>query len=325
VIRCPRPAGGPIPERGAGHASPSRCRALLAATLVAVSSVLATAPMATASDTCDGIWVVVDFGSLGGVETRCAPGSPQTGLEALQRAGFTYSFVKDQPGMVCTIDAKPDPCNGAPSHAYWSYWHAPQGGDWSYSTSGAARRTPPAGSVEGWAFGAGDAPRTAPPEDPPEPEPSPSPTASPSPTPSPTPTRTAEPAPTPRPTTEPDDAASAAAADPEPPAPSEDVATADPDLQDDAGPTDGPDEDASAATAAPRPPAPTAPRERAGQTPAPSEPPPVELRDADDQVALDRPGDGGAMAGLIAGGALAATIAGAGVFQARRRRQELGP
>lgn len=124
-----------------------------------------------AADTCDGVWVVVDARTLGGsITTRCAPGTPGSGLAALEAAGHRYSFVPRNPGMVCTIDARPDPCNGAPADAYWSYWHAPAGGSWNYSNFGAGNRTPPPGSVEGWRFGDGSAPPgVAPPADEPAP------------------------------------------------------------------------------------------------------------------------------------------------------------
>ncbi len=133
--------------------------AVLAATggaLVAVSPAAQAAP-------CAGVAVVVDFTALGGTtQTACAPGDPASGLAALTGAGFTYGFVPRQPGFVCRINALPNPCNGAPVTAYWSYWHAQPGGTWTYSTSGAAGHDPAPGSVEGWAFGAGQAPSVAP-------------------------------------------------------------------------------------------------------------------------------------------------------------------
>ncbi|MFP4636718.1 MAG: hypothetical protein ACLFRD_12715, partial [Nitriliruptoraceae bacterium] len=85
------------------------------------------------------------------------------GLAALSAAGHEYSFVPRIPGMVCTIDGRPDPCNGAPEDAYWSYWRALEGGSWSYASRGAGEQDPKPGDVEGWAFGAGDPPGTAPP------------------------------------------------------------------------------------------------------------------------------------------------------------------
>jgi hypothetical protein len=313
VTRRPRPGRGPRSVRGGGRAHPVAALVLGAALATFAWS---TPPAADASSSCDGVWVVVDLSAFGGgVTTRCAPGEPGNGLDALERAGFTATFVPGQAGMVCTIDANPDPCNGAPADAYWSYWHAPQGGSWTYSSSGAGFRQPPPGTVDGWAFGDGSSPPgTPPPEDPPPPSPSPSPTATSSPTPAPSPSPTAtvtpevvEDAPEPAPTAAPDELA-----DDQSPDQGAD-ATAD------AGAEEPPaDDGADAAPAAPRQPRPS-------PTPRPTaqgsgELPPVELRDADDEVAIGRPGDGGATAGLIAGSALAAAIAGAGVFQARRRR-----
>jgi hypothetical protein len=110
-----------------------------------------------------GVTVVVDFASWGGTQTRCASGNPESGFDALSGAGFPYTFVPNQPGLVCTISQVPDPCNGAPADAYWSYWHAQPGGSWTYSNQGAGFRDPAPGSVEGWAFGAGGPPSVAPP------------------------------------------------------------------------------------------------------------------------------------------------------------------
>jgi len=111
-----------------------------------------------------GVTVVVDFGSLGGgVVTRCAPGDPTSGLTALSGAGFTYAFVPRLPGFVCQINVKPNPCNGAPSTAYWSYWHAPRKGTWTYSSTGAGSYNPAQNTVEGWALGAGTKPSITPP------------------------------------------------------------------------------------------------------------------------------------------------------------------
>lgn len=152
---------------------------------------------AAASERCDGVWVVVDARALGGsLTTRCAPGRPATGLDALVGAGHTYAFVPRFPGMVCTLDTRPDPCNGAPADAYWSYWHAEPGGSWTYATRGAGARTPTPGGAEGWRFGDGGAPPGAAPPAPPPPEPEPAPEPAPEPTP--------EPPPAPAPPSEPD-------------------------------------------------------------------------------------------------------------------------
>lgn len=126
--------------------------------------ILADAPAAHAA-VCSpgsGVSVVVDFGQLGGAKSGCAAGSPSTGLKALTGAGFGYRT--NTSGMICRIDSLPDSCPGTPPvDAYWSYWIADRGGDWAYSSKGAGNRTPPVGSVEGWAFGAGKPPAQAPP------------------------------------------------------------------------------------------------------------------------------------------------------------------
>jgi hypothetical protein len=107
-----------------------------------------------------GVTIVVENGQDTAV--RCAPGSYPSGLDALDAAGFSYEFRPGFPGMVCVIDTVPSACNGAPAEAYWSFWLGDQG-QWAYATMGPGRAAAPAGSVQGWAFGAGTAPATAPP------------------------------------------------------------------------------------------------------------------------------------------------------------------
>ncbi len=192
-------------------------RGAAASLLLAMASMLVLASPAPASPgSCDGVWVVVDARAAGGsLQTRCAPGDPSSGLGALEQAGFSYTFAPRIPGFVCTIDARPDPCNGAPGDAYWSYWHADAGGSWTYATTGAGSRDPAPSTVEGWRFGDGSTPPgTAPPAATPAPVPEPEPEP--------------EPAPDPEPPSEPTDDASAnmgggddrAGSDEDPPAPS---------------------------------------------------------------------------------------------------------
>ncbi|MEX1163333.1 MAG: hypothetical protein WEB03_07115 [Nitriliruptor sp.] len=151
---------------------------------VAVLTVLTVGPWTAgptaASAGCDGVTVLVERASGSTIE-RCAPGRPSDGLAALTGAGFHYEFVPGQQGFVCTIDRFPDPCNGAPSDAYWSYWSAEPGASgWTYNTRGGANRTPPPGSSDAWVFGAGQPPSAPPPAAPaPTPEPSPTPTTPP--------------------------------------------------------------------------------------------------------------------------------------------------
>jgi hypothetical protein len=139
---------------------------VVAGVLGALSLLVTTAIPARAADPCDGVLVVVDARELGGgAAVGCAAGEPTTGLAALEAVGHTYAFLPTIPGLVCTIDGRPDPCNGLPDDAYWGYWHAPgPDGPWTYSTRGAGFRTPPVGSVEGWRFGDGSEPPDLPSE-----------------------------------------------------------------------------------------------------------------------------------------------------------------
>jgi hypothetical protein len=134
----------------------------IAATGAGALSLAPTVLAASCSDA-GGVTVVVEYGAPLGTSIRCATGNPATGLDALNRAGHGYTFVPRQPGFVCTIDAKPDPCNNAPADAYWSYWHAKPGGSWSYGTTGAGSYRPIAGTIDGWSFGNGKPPSTRPP------------------------------------------------------------------------------------------------------------------------------------------------------------------
>lgn len=117
-----------------------------------------------------GVTVVVDFQELGGgTLVRCALGAQATGLDALKNAGFTVTgTVRWGDAFVCRIDGKPgpdtEPCvNTPPASAYWSYWHASNGGAWEYSAEGATNRTPPQGSFEGWSFAKNRTPDDVPP------------------------------------------------------------------------------------------------------------------------------------------------------------------
>ncbi|MEV2241282.1 hypothetical protein [Micromonospora sp. NPDC049891] len=106
-----------------------------------------------------GVTVVVDFKELGGgTVVRCAPGDQTTGLAALKAAGFQIAgTLRWGEGFICRIEGKPsastEKCvDTPPASAYWSYWHAPNGGTWTYSDKGVLNRKPPSGSFEGWSF-----------------------------------------------------------------------------------------------------------------------------------------------------------------------------
>ncbi|WHT22598.1 prenyltransferase/squalene oxidase repeat-containing protein [Crossiella sp. CA-258035] len=107
----------------------------------------------------NGVTVVVDFQELGGdTQIRCAPGEQESGLAALENAGFIVEGTQRWgKAFVCRIEGKPgsdtEPCvNTPPANAYWGYWHASNGGQWTYSQFGATGRKPPLGSFEGWSF-----------------------------------------------------------------------------------------------------------------------------------------------------------------------------
>ncbi|RDI23779.1 hypothetical protein [Lentzea flaviverrucosa] len=144
---------------------------------LALALVAAFVPVPAFAAGCDGVTVVVDYRGLGGgVQQGCAPGTPASGVAALTAAGFGYTYASRQAGFVCRIGGRPgtdaDKCvNASPATAYWSYWHAPAGGSWSYSNQGAATYVPARGTVEGWAFGAGEQPGIAPPAAPAPPAP----------------------------------------------------------------------------------------------------------------------------------------------------------
>ncbi len=142
-----------------------RFLALVAAIAATSASALSLAPNAQAAPCGShaGVTIIVEDGDSVGISVRCATGDPATGLEALKSSGHRYTFVPRQPGFVCTIDARPDPCNNGPATAYWSYWHAQPGGSWSYGSTGAGSYDPPSGSIEGWSFGSGKPPRSRPP------------------------------------------------------------------------------------------------------------------------------------------------------------------
>lgn len=144
---------------------------LLALALVAGSAGfgLVTAPAAVAVDpskgspgfcpNANGVTVVIDFQELGGTTiVRCAPGDQATGLTALKNAGIQIAGTNRWgESFICRIEGKPgpdsEPCiDTPPASAYWSYWHSPNAGNWTYSQWGVTNRKPPPGSFEGWSF-----------------------------------------------------------------------------------------------------------------------------------------------------------------------------
>ncbi|MEU0937725.1 hypothetical protein [Embleya sp. NPDC005971] len=131
----------------------------------------------------NGVTVIVDFHELGGTTiVRCAPGEQATGLAALKNAGIRITGVaRWGEAFVCRVEGKPgadsEPCiDTPPASAYWSYWHAPNGGSWTYSQWGVLNRKPPIGSFEGWSFAKNKTETTNPPPRPAPARPTPEPT-----------------------------------------------------------------------------------------------------------------------------------------------------
>ena len=117
-----------------------------------------------------GVTVVIDFQELGGTTiVRCAPGDQSTGLTALKNAGIQITGTNRWgEAFICRIEGKPgaadEPCiDTPPASAYWSYWHSPNGGSWTYSQWGVMNRKPPQGSFEGWSFSKNKTSTTNPP------------------------------------------------------------------------------------------------------------------------------------------------------------------
>jgi hypothetical protein len=167
----------------------ARCAAVFLLVAAAMPGTATPARAAGSAGYCpdgNGVTVVVDYRDLGGGKVvRCAAGEQPTGLDALENAGFTITgTVRWGKGFVCRIDGRPavddEPClDTPPASAYWSYWHSPDGGDWTYSNLGVKNRKPPPGSFEGWSFstggGEGDAPEPGIAPRRPRPEPTPEP------------------------------------------------------------------------------------------------------------------------------------------------------
>lgn len=153
--------------RRAPHRILARLAGAGAAAGLVLTGLVATAGPASAA-ACSGstgVTVVVDTGSS--ISTRCASGDPSSAWRALESAGHSVTPVAQFPGAICRINGYPssDPCQRMPpADAYWAFYHAPRGGSWTYSTSGARSYDPAPGTVVGFRFGSGQKPRVAPPE-----------------------------------------------------------------------------------------------------------------------------------------------------------------
>ncbi|MFV2019257.1 hypothetical protein [Micromonospora sp. LOL_023] len=153
-----------------------RAARLLIAVVVAAGAALAPAGPAAAAGLAgycpdgNGVTVIVDFQELGGPTIiRCAVGDQVTGHAALKNAGVSITgTTRWGESFICRIEGRPTAAEEAcvdtpPASAYWSYWHAPDGGPWTYSQHGVLARKPPLGSFEGWSFAKNRTASTSPP------------------------------------------------------------------------------------------------------------------------------------------------------------------
>jgi hypothetical protein len=129
---------------------------LLAVLPTAASAAAGPAPAGGCASADEGVTVVVDFTDVGGeVEVGCAEGDPASGREALELAGF--SLAEDSSGLICAVNAQPDPCPTVFEGSFWSYWTAEPGAEWVSSTTGADLADPVVGNYEGWRYFDGSA------------------------------------------------------------------------------------------------------------------------------------------------------------------------
>ncbi len=125
----------------------------------------------TTADTA-AVTLVIDYQQLrGGVDTYCVSGltTAATGWDVLQAAGVDVAgTVNDGQAFVCRLNGVPGPAqvipidgdrdyteqcvDTPPASAYWSYWSARPGGDWTYSQLGVMSHKVALGGFEGWSF-----------------------------------------------------------------------------------------------------------------------------------------------------------------------------
>ena len=119
----------------------------------------------------NSVTVVIDFSDLGPDPTiGCAYDLPAhaTGMDALVALGIPVTEVTRTPQFICRIDEVPsadqvvpipgndgykETCvNTPPTSAYWTYWSASKGGEWTYSLTGYTLHEVVIGGYEGYSF-----------------------------------------------------------------------------------------------------------------------------------------------------------------------------
>ena len=109
----------------------------------------------------EGVTVVVDLTIFDeGIITSCAFGDPVSGLDALRLANFdVITQDSDFGAFVCSIEGQPElACDQPFEGNYWAYFEGADDGSWTSYAVGAADADPAPGDIEGWRYGAGDAP-----------------------------------------------------------------------------------------------------------------------------------------------------------------------
>jgi hypothetical protein len=120
----------------------------------------------------NAVTIVVQYGDLGpATEQYCAhdlaPGT--TGAEALRLVGVAVTGTSGVgAGFICRVNGWPAPdqviglpdqtgyvetcVQTPPAQAYWTYWQAPAGGDWSYASQGYLTSQVQLGGFEAYSF-----------------------------------------------------------------------------------------------------------------------------------------------------------------------------
>ena len=119
----------------------------------------------------NSVTVIIDYGDLGPDPTvGCAYDLPEgaTGFDALQALGITVTQATRSQDFICRLEGYPtidqiipipgrdtyrETCvNTPPQTAYWTYWNAAEGEDWTYATRGYTTNPVIFGGFEGFAF-----------------------------------------------------------------------------------------------------------------------------------------------------------------------------
>lgn len=159
---------------------------LVAAVTGVVLPTLTAGPAASAGCSgSSGVTAVVDFNELGGgVTAGCdGNGAGKAAAQVFSDAGYSLTFVQQDPGFVCRVSGKPEnnPCvRTPPATAYWSLWWSDgRSGEWAYASSGVTSLEVPDGGYVAlaWHYGEG---RAGPPDVVPTPHQEPEPSDKPS-------------------------------------------------------------------------------------------------------------------------------------------------